>query len=281
MVVKPKATLTFSKCLEMGLMKHVEHIAKIAEVAGKEFAIEQALDKMEHEWNPVNLEVRGFVTANISLYISCRQYFITLHFLQILPYKETGTFIMKAADEVSQLLDDHIVMTQAMSFSPFKKPFENRIMTWESKLRMTQDVMEEWAICQRAWLYLEPIFSSEDINRQLPVESKRYQTMDRMWKKIMTSAANNPNVITLCPDARLLENFRECNKLLEQVQKGLSEYLETKRSSFPRFYFLSDDELLEILSQTKDPTAVQPHLRKCFENIAKVIFIYNDYWLFL
>jgi dynein heavy chain len=84
---------------------------------------------------------------------------------QILAYKETGTYIMKAAEEISQLLDDHIVMTQAMSFSPYKKPFENRIMNWESKLRMTQDVMEEWATCQRAWLYLEPIFSSEDINR--------------------------------------------------------------------------------------------------------------------
>ena len=72
---------------------------------------------------------------------------------------------MKAAEEISQLLDDHIVMTQSMSFSPYKKPFENRIMNWESKLRMTQDVMEEWATCQRAWLYLEPIFSSEDINR--------------------------------------------------------------------------------------------------------------------
>ncbi len=57
-----------------------------------------------------------------------------------------------------------------------------------------QDVMEEWAVCQRSWLYLEPIFSSEDIMRQLPAEGKRYQTMDRMWRKIMQSAKQDPKV---------------------------------------------------------------------------------------
>ena len=88
----------------------------------------------------------------------------------------------------------------------------------------------------------------------------------------MKQAKDNPEVISLCPEARLRDNLREANKLLEQVQKGLSEYLETKRMSFPRFYFLSDDELLQILSQTKDPKAVQPHLRKCFENITRVKF---------
>ncbi|XP_044079595.1 dynein axonemal heavy chain 1 isoform X1 [Siniperca chuatsi] len=246
MKVMPKANLTFSRCLELGLQNYVDDIAHVAEVAGKEYTIEQALEKMEQEWSTVVFDV--------------------------LPYKETGTYILKSPDEVSQLLDDHIVMTQSMSFSPFKKTFEGRINTWESKLRMTQDVLDEWLTCQRSWLYLEPIFSSDDINQQLPVEGKRYQQMEQTWRRIMKSAFNNRKVIELCPDARLLDKLKESNTLLEQVQKGLSEYLETKRGSFPRFYFLSDDELLEILSQTKDPTAVQPHLRKCFENIARLQF---------
>ncbi|XP_062252615.1 dynein axonemal heavy chain 1 [Platichthys flesus] len=246
MKVKPKANLTFSRCLELGLQNHVADIAHVAEVAGKEFTIEQALEKMEKEWSVILFDV--------------------------LPYKDTGTYILKSPDEASQMLDDHIVMTQSMSFSPFKKTFEGRINSWESKLRMTQDVLEEWLTCQRSWLYLEPIFSSDDINEQLPVEGKRYQQMEQTWKSVMQTAFSNPKVIELCPDARLLNKLKKCNTLLEQVQKGLSEYLETKRRSFPRFYFLSDDELLEILSQTKDPTAVQPHLRKCFENIAQLEF---------
>lgn len=41
-------------------------------------------------------------------------------------------------------------------------------------------------------------------------------------------------VINVCSDQRLLDSLRDCNKLLDTVQKGLSEYLETKRSAFPR-----------------------------------------------
>jgi dynein heavy chain len=114
--------------------------------------------------------------------------------------------------------------------------------------------------------------STATVCMNFKIKLRTCDTLDLLCSILLCIVCVLLQVISFCADNRLLENLRECNKLLDQVQKGLSEYLETKRTSFPRFYFLSDDELLEILSQTKDPTAVQPHLRKCFENITKLKF---------
>ena len=47
----------------------------------------------------------------------------------------------------------------------------------------------------------------------------------------------------------MLERLNDMNNKLEDIQKSLDMYLETKRQIFPRFYFLSNDDLLEILGQ--------------------------------
>ncbi|KAK6626145.1 hypothetical protein RUM43_006450 [Polyplax serrata] len=244
--IKVNMALTFKDCLQAGLQYHAETLVKISETATKEHAIEVTMEEMEKDWEAIELE---------------------LH-----PYKETGTYILRLPDEVLQMLEDHIVTTQQFSFSPFKGMFEQRIDDWEAKLRLISAVLDEWSEVQKQWMYLEPIFTSEDITQQLPHESKKYNTVERTWRRVMKTALEMPKARAMPEIQRLLESLKECNFLLEQVQKGLAEYLEAKRTVFPRLYFLSDDELLEILAQAKNPLAVQPHLRKCFENIYKLNF---------
>ncbi|GLI62391.1 hypothetical protein VaNZ11_005010 [Volvox africanus] len=242
----PDKNFTLSHGNQMGLLAHLPVISKVADVAGKEYGIEQALDKMQREWESAEM--------------------------QVLDYRETKTFVVKVDDQISQMLDDHIAMTQSMAFSPYKKPFEDRIVKWEQQLSLVSEILDQWIQLQRQWMYLEPIFGSEDIMQQLPLEGKRFATVDRMWRKTTEAAKRNPLVLKVCSSQKLLDSFIEANKLLESVQKGLAEYLETKRLAFARFFFLSNDELLQILSQTKNPLAVQPHLRKCFEAIESLDF---------
>ena len=56
--------------------------------------------------------------------------------MAVLDYRETKTYVIRVEEAVTQTLDDHIVMTQSMTFSPYKKPFEERIIKWEQQLNL-------------------------------------------------------------------------------------------------------------------------------------------------
>lgn len=68
----------------------------------------------------------------------------------------------------------------------------------------------------------------------------------------------------------MLVKLTKMNEKFELLQRALEKYLETKRHIFPRFYFVSNDDMLEILGNSKKPEAVQPHLKKLFDNLVKI-----------
>ena len=64
-------------------------------------------------------------------------------------------------------------------------------------------------------------------------------------------------VVSLVGRAGLGAKFPQLSDQLTRCQKSLNEFLEEKRSAFPRFYFIGDDDLLEILGQSTDPNVIQ------------------------
>lgn len=169
-----------------------------------------------------------------------------------------GTFILdgEAVENNQALLDDHLIKTQGMKGSPFAQVFIEEITKWESQLLTTQENLDLWIRVQAVWLYLEPVFSSEDILKQMPVEGNIFRQVDNSWKQLMQSISENTRALDVMKIEGLGKILTECHKKLEEVQKGLNNYLEGKRGLFPRFCFLSDGELLEILSETKEPLKV-------------------------
>jgi dynein heavy chain len=132
--------------------------------------------------------------------------------------------------------------------------------------------LETWVRVQANFLYLAPVMQSEDIRTTLPQEAKEFSEVSEIWREIMARLQARPEVLEITNGNNLLEQLTHADTCLEQIVKKLSIYLETKRECFPRFYFLSNEELLEILGESRNPERVQPHLKKCFEGVQKADF---------
>ncbi|XP_052771287.1 dynein axonemal heavy chain 2-like isoform X2 [Mya arenaria] len=231
---------TLERIIEFGFDQYAEGINEISGAATKELAIEQALDAINQTWNVTELDIA--------------------------PYKNQ-CFKVRSTDDVFAALEDNQVQLSTMKASRFVKAFEQDVDKWERTLSHILEVVEMLLTVQRQWMYLENIFLGEDIRKQLPRESAEFDEVNNNWKIIMARLNKDRNALRGTHHDGMLEQLNDMNLKLEEIQKSLDMYLETKRQIFPRFYFLSNDDLLEILGQSKNPEAVQPHLKKCFDNI--------------
>jgi dynein heavy chain, axonemal len=198
----------FNTLLKNHIEPHFEAVQNISLRASKEHSLAKALAKMRLDWEPMSFN--------------------------IIPYKDSGTFILGGVEEVQNLLDDQLVRIQSMRASPFIKYLEGEANAWHELITTLQDMLDNWLTCQATWQYLEPIFSSPDIMKQMPEEGDKFQQVDTQWRDLMAATAENHGCLAVARDRERLDVLRENNTLLEAIQKGLAAYLEVKRIAFPR-----------------------------------------------
>ena len=233
--------------LDLKVDQYKEEIETISTAATQENVLEEMLAKVENAWKDNEFAINM--------------------------YKEQkDVFILGGVDEVMAVLEETQVLVQTILGSRFVGPIQKKVDEWEKKLRLFSETLDVWLAVQRAWMYLESIFKAADIQRQLPNEYKDFDKINKFWLDLMKKCNADPSALKQGTAPKLKETLEKAEATLDRIQKNLEEYLETKRNAFPRFFFLSNDELLEILAEARNPQAVQPHLIKCFDNIKRLDF---------
>ena len=177
--------------------------------------------------------------------------------------------------ELFTALGDNMSLLASLKDSPYFKPFEAQALVYETNFALLDHSLNGLNQIQRRWLYLEPIFG----RGSLPAQQERFKRVDTDFRQIVLQLQQDTHVFTLA-DPSLFPQLRESVDTmldqLERCQKALSDFLEEKRSKMPRFYFIGDDDLLEILGQSQNAVVIQSHLKKLFQGLYNVDFGANN-----
>mmetsp|Transcript_64893 Transcript_64893/g.119431 ORF Transcript_64893/g.119431 Transcript_64893/m.119431 type:complete len:4522 (+) Transcript_64893:77-13642(+) len=232
---------TLQRVFDLRLVNHADLIARLADDAKKEAKIENGLEYIAKTWATMKVDV----VEHKGVY-----------------------FKLRSTEDLYQALEEHILQLSGFKSSQFYLPFATKVEHWERTLANISEVCEAIQQVQKAWMYLENIFvGSEDIRPHLPDESVMFDEVNAGFTDMLRRIFQDPLATKACAQPKMLENLMMMQNKLEKIQKSLNDYLEKKRQAFPRFYFLSNDDLLEILGQARDPELVQKHIKKCFEGV--------------
>jgi dynein heavy chain 2 len=193
--------------------------------------------------------------------------------VKLLAHEEAGrvTPLITGWKDTFLELGDKQSLLSSLKESNFFKAFADQGNVFDAKMAALDSHLHALNQIQRKWVYLEPIFA----RGALPAEAARFRRVDVEFRDTMGKLERDPKLFNLA-DAVLFHGLKESLETqldqLERCQKALAEFLEEKRNAMPRFYFLGDDDLLEILGQAKNPTVIQSHLKKLFQGIHSVQF---------
>lgn len=179
--------------------------------------------------------------------------------------------LIRGFNDIFTKCGEHLNSLQAMHHSPYYKEFEEDASSWEDKLNRLHVLFDVWTDVQRQWVYLEGVFTGNaDIKHLLPQESARFQNINNEFFAVMKKVYRSTYILDVLAIEGVQKSLDRLGELLAKIQKALGEYLERERTSFPRFYFVGDEDLLEIIGNSGDTVRISKHFKKMFAGIAEL-----------
>ncbi|KAF1990825.1 hypothetical protein K402DRAFT_460233 [Aulographum hederae CBS 113979] len=235
-------SLTLGDVWDLNLVASESIIRDVIAQAQGEMALEEFLRQVRDTWQNYSLDLVNYQSK-------CR--------------------LIRGWDDLFAKCSENLNSLQAMRHSPYYREFEDDASAWEERLNRVHVLFDVWIDVQRQWVYLEGVFTGNaDIKHLLPNESNRFQGINSEFLDVMKKVSKSSFVLDVLGIPGVQKSLERLAEHLNRIQKALGEYLERERVSFPRFYFVGDEDLLEIIGNSNDTSRIAKHLRKMFAGIS-------------
>ncbi|KAF8562195.1 hypothetical protein P879_07654 [Paragonimus westermani] len=251
-VIDVNGETTLADLLSLNLHKFEEEVHGIVSRASNEQKIERDLEKIEQVWGDMMFEYDS--------------------------HDRTGVDLPKQTEQLTTTLEEIQVKVLDMLGNRDNAFSIDRINYWYKTLSTADQVLTVWFETQRVWSGLESIFVlCDDIKTQLPKDTELFMKLDKEFRMLIKEIQSKPRVLNATTDRpEMVDEIQKIRDGLAICEKALVDYLETKRLSFPRFYFVSQVDLTDIVSNGKVPSKVLRHLSKLFDSICSLTFANPD-----
>ncbi|KAF4126868.1 dynein heavy chain 1, cytosolic [Geosmithia morbida] len=239
------SSMTLGDVWDLNLVATEAVVRDIIAQAQGEMALEEFLKQVRETWQSYALEMVGY---------------------------QNKLKLIRGWDDLFAKCSENLNSLQAMKHSPYYKEFEEEAVSWEDKLNRVHVLFDVWIDVQRQWVYLEGVFTGNaDIKHLLPIESGRFANINSEFTAVMKKAAKSPYVLDVLNIANVQKSLERLAEMLNKIQKALGEYLEKERVSFPRFYFVGDEDLLEMIGNSNDSLRIAKHFKKMFAGLSGLV----------
>ncbi|XP_068122143.1 uncharacterized protein [Hyperolius riggenbachi] len=184
--------------------------------------------------------------------------------------------LLKNSESVFEELEHHqLVLT---SIQPYAEAgsFLDEVTKWQKKLQAIEMTVQLWLSVQNKWTQLEEVFSTLAFRVAMPREAILFADVNHHFCRLMKSVEENPNILQNCMRRGLQSLLDILNYKLERCQRAVRLHLEQKRQAFPRLFFLSLEDTLNIVCYGYDLSVLSNYIVKMFHHIHSLIYEHNS-----